>query len=75
VAARLAGPVDYRHPPPDHYRRTGPEERPDVEEPDRPADPPRPPKVGYETQPKSLPDPTKKHLRWMRAQGRGSAVV
>jgi len=30
-------------PTPDHYRRTGPEERPDVEEPDRPANPPRPP--------------------------------
>jgi len=36
-------------PTPDHYRRTGPEERPDVEEPDRPANPPRPPKVGYQT--------------------------
>jgi len=40
-----------------------------VEEPDRPANPPRPsPKSATRRHPESLPDPAKKHLRWIRVQ-------
>jgi len=68
VAARLAGPVGYRPPPLTTTAEQGPRNDPTWKSRTDRRTLRTHQKSATRRQPKSLPDPTKKHLRWIRAK-------